>query len=683
MLLWFVICGQVIVSCGMQSSAGKLIVSNSPKHFIQLKDSTLTFTNGAQMKLSNRYVVMSNNRFVGNGTVEVGVTSTRLMSTQILVNAFNGVGLQFMKNPIASIDQDFKPKMFGELADKAIVLRNNNFTNRSPFDNGYLLNRCDNSRAKTGLDAGCDPRAECTEPITGDVQCKCNSPYRFRQNFALKDGSKCELAGQLLDVFQTKPYLEVVVRKPHNRSLCFDIEAQSEVSFSAAIDSSAPYLLVGSRQLSYDMSAAKSKEAKEVNFILLGNKMNWSDSENATEEAFVSVSAPNAKDGAKKLRVSVKLAPYSSCQHTVVNIEGLQDVINHTETSIRLDIVAMDSDGFPIEKTPFNIPSNTQIIASLVYHSHSNLDADAKNIDIIRDAKNGSKYSAIVPPAFVAQAGTYSLTVKMTNAWDDSQKYPSNLCVDRSDTSKYGTTCAQSLCFCATNGMAWHSPDQTNAEACPVTCGKCPGTECVPKTCTFIIKCSPGYEADVDKNCFRINFNSKCEAAKVHMKSTGQIKASQKATAKIGSSDHLSVTLSGNHTSNSGFRIRLVPLKAARDADAQSGLDVTETGSFLVELIDHISAQSCILFSQLTIECDGKAGFEEHKHECRDREVTNRKLIMAIGVGTVLALSGILLLYLVRKNPARAKKILVCLLTRTHACTHARTCMRACMHMLM
>ena len=63
---------------------------------------------------------------------------------------------------------------------------------------------------------------------------------------------------------------------------------------------------------------------------------------------------------------------------------------------------------------------------------------------------------------------------------------------------------------------------------------------------------------------------------------------------------------------------------------------------------------------------------------------------MAIGIGTVLALCVILLLYLVRKNPAKAKKILerTCTLLQrahTHACTqrthtHRRGCMHTRMH---
>ena len=48
------------------------------------------------------------------------------------------------------------------------------------------------------------------------------------------------------------------------------------------------------------------------------------------------------------------------------------------------------------------------------------------------------------------------------------------LCLDRNDTSKHGTTCAQSLLYCKAQGINWLDPAQTNAQACPDTCGKCP-----------------------------------------------------------------------------------------------------------------------------------------------------------------------------------------------------------------
>ena len=46
-------------------------------------------------------------------------------------------------------------------------------------------------------------------------------------------------------------------------------------------------------------------------------------------------------------------------------------------------------------------------------------------------------------------------------------------CLDRNDTSRHGSTCAESLLFCLKRGINWESPAQTNKQACPVTCGTC------------------------------------------------------------------------------------------------------------------------------------------------------------------------------------------------------------------
>ena len=46
-------------------------------------------------------------------------------------------------------------------------------------------------------------------------------------------------------------------------------------------------------------------------------------------------------------------------------------------------------------------------------------------------------------------------------------------CQDRNDTNMYGTTCSQVLLDCEATGITWYKPDQTNAQACPVTCAAC------------------------------------------------------------------------------------------------------------------------------------------------------------------------------------------------------------------
>ena len=51
------------------------------------------------------------------------------------------------------------------------------------------------------------------------------------------------------------------------------------------------------------------------------------------------------------------------------------------------------------------------------------------------------------------------------------------LCLDRNGTSKFGTSCAESLNYCDSTAINWHNPSQTNAQACPVTCSQCPNTK--------------------------------------------------------------------------------------------------------------------------------------------------------------------------------------------------------------
>ena len=46
-------------------------------------------------------------------------------------------------------------------------------------------------------------------------------------------------------------------------------------------------------------------------------------------------------------------------------------------------------------------------------------------------------------------------------------------CVDRVDVSKYGTTCAELAAWCELDEASWDGPTQTNAGACPATCGTC------------------------------------------------------------------------------------------------------------------------------------------------------------------------------------------------------------------
>ena len=534
---------------------------------LKIERSNIRFNAGTQMELSNSKVELIENRFGGNGSIKMTVARTDQRSSRVLGNIFDGVNLEFIRPP----------------ADKAVVLLNNEFKSGSSFNNGSLMQHCDAGDAMTGEDAGCDPRAECSEVVRGDVQCRCTGMLIASVKDRWDAGVllfECKLGGNHLDIFQKERSIKVRVRKPVGLTLPFFVQAKSEKSFNMTVGSSAPEYLVVERQWQYyTMSKRKSDQTRSFNFTLLGNKMNWPDS-NQTKARITVFSQDDVSEaiegGAQVLTMDVSLAPFGSCQHTRVSIEGIKKDLTHATASIKLNMVAMDSDGYLIENTPFNTPSTTQFVLTLTYYSTSSGSTDTTPVAIVRDATNGSKYSAVVAKSSINRAGVYTLNLAMTDAWDQSQ--------DRV-------------------------------------------TGCVPTqmpATRFFIQCAPGYEAkgDEENACVRINFDNKCKAATVHMKGLPTGQASQKATATslIGRSDRLSVALTGNQTLT-GLKIRWVPLKAVLAVNADRGLDITQTGNFLVELTDQNSTQSCTLLSKLIIQCDSRAGFEEHKEMCLEARV--------------------------------------------------------------
>ena len=172
----------------------------------KMERSNITFNTGTQMKLFTANVKLTENHFRGNGTIKMKIARTDQRSSLVLSNIFDGVSLEFQKPP----------------ADKAVVLRNNEFKNGSHFENGSLMQHCDAGDAMTGQDAGCDPRAQCSEVVRGDVQCKCTGMLIASG----KDGSKCELGGKYLDIFHKERNLRVRVRKPEDLTLPFFVQAK-------------------------------------------------------------------------------------------------------------------------------------------------------------------------------------------------------------------------------------------------------------------------------------------------------------------------------------------------------------------------------------------------------------------------------------------------------------------------
>ena len=58
--------------------------------------------------------------------------------------------------------------------------------------------------------------------------------------------------------------------------------------------------------------------------------------------------------------------------------------------------------------------------------------------------------------------------------YNERFKFEATSCQDRIGVSVHGTTCVELLPFCHKDGFNWRDPDETNAQACPSTCGKCP-----------------------------------------------------------------------------------------------------------------------------------------------------------------------------------------------------------------
>ena len=87
------------------------------------------------------------------------------------------------------------------------------------------------------------------------------------------------------------------------------------------------------------------------------------------------------------------------------------------------------------------------------------------------------------------------------------------------------------------------------------------------------------------------------------------------------------------------------------------------TGNFEMHLI--AGSSTCKIPSRLDVTC--KDGYRNHDSSCVQQTTLKEKLVLAVSLGTVLALCVVILLYLVRKHPERAKKIFVSFVrTRVH-----------------
>ena len=331
--------------------------------------------------LENSAVRMRANAFTVNGTIQVASGQVDEVF-EVAASSFDGVHL-----------------VFNDMSLSKLILRNNQGSDYYTMERGSPQ-QCD--ATQTGQAAGCDRRAECIKSKPGGVNCTCRTPLSFKPG-TNNDGSTCVINGQLLGISQVTRTIQAHVRKPINFSVTFFVEAQSEATFNATVTTNAPFVVINGKQSfqqEYALSPAKPQRTNMFELTVLGSKTRWADTEDA-KIALVKVEAPQgraAEAGAQTLKVHTTLAPYGSCKHTSVSIEGLQQApIDHTKADIRLDVVAKDSDGFLISNTPFNTPLNTRIVPLLVYHSGSKL-AEPVSLasSVVQDSKNKSRYTLVI-----------------------------------------------------------------------------------------------------------------------------------------------------------------------------------------------------------------------------------------------------------------------------------------------
>ena len=310
------------------------------------------------------------------------------------------------------------------------------------------------------------------------------------------------------------------------------------------------------------LSFAKSQAYRSYNLVAIGTRTAWPDNEQGSAEITVS-SGMNGT--VHKMVVTVSLQPYASCQNTEFQLP--QTPITHRER-MTVTITPRDSDNFLITQTLVQY-------RSLLYYEQENYE-QVLLLNQTHTAGTRNDVGHITFPP-LRREGSYKLSLQLDDGWD--------------------------------NSVGDH--------------GQC---QLEPKH--FWVSCSAGSRPGASRKCVRVDH---CADATVHMNGLplGQVDVSDlgdlnsKVSAEIGTSEHLSVTLSGNREGkpagapSSTFSdriIRWIPLNAVRDFKISDRLKVERTGEFKLELVSRNSTHSCTLLNQLTVGC--RAGFEEHANQC-------------------------------------------------------------------
>ena len=82
--------------------------------------------------------------------------------------------------------------------------------------------------------------------------------------------------------------------------------------------------------------------------------------------------------------MSVHLAPLGSCQDSDFHVTGHKPVLDHNDANLMVRMIARDTDGYLIARTPFAFS------VRLVYENSL-----LRELDVIRDTINTSQYSSL------------------------------------------------------------------------------------------------------------------------------------------------------------------------------------------------------------------------------------------------------------------------------------------------
>ena len=424
--------------------------------------------------------------------------------------------------------------------------------------------------------------------------------------------------------------IEVRLRKPSNKSLMFAVQARSEEPFRPSIFSPSPFMHIEASEsdLQFAMSPAKSELRNEFRLTVLGNVVNWPDNESRVTAVVVNahqsdgvfsnkdlgktvrmrgddvwvngepwngfwgnashpedctgrivsvvqsvkgkvrLDSPNQcefENPAHSLSVHIGLAPYASCTHTDAALEGTKIIVGKKiEGKVSLRIIARDTDGYPILNTrcEFRVEMRHQKGKPIA-------------LQVARDGRIGSWYSRVMPVDDL-RVGSYALKIEILEgragtcgAWDDA---------------------AGSVPACEL--QQWKSARHT-----------------------FDVACAPGYSSDADGKCQELDSDATCKSALVFIDGV-PLKVSKDRTASSRIGEKASLTVHLDASSESEYKIRLLPLRQQKLAPVRMAMPVHDVGEFQLQLLMH-NESSCLLLSQLTTSCID--GYEAIGDQCEQK----------------------------------------------------------------